>query len=77
VRLARHAGFEHESSVELAPLIEIDRVRDRVIAVGIALLKQLPLSRDRFDYVIGGGALQTCLARGWIGYELSVFRPAS
>jgi hypothetical protein len=24
--------------------------------------------------VIGGDALQTCLAKGWIGYELNVFR---
>jgi SAM-dependent methyltransferase len=26
------------------------------------------------DYLWGGSALQECLARGWIGYDLSVFR---
>ena len=73
-RLARDAGFEHESTLDLTPLVEIKRIRDRAIAGGVALLKRLPLNTDRFDYIIGGDALQTCLARGWIGYELSVFR---
>jgi cyclopropane fatty-acyl-phospholipid synthase-like methyltransferase len=74
VRLARDAGFEHESTEDLTPLLEIDRVRDRAIAAGVALLRWAPFKRARFDYIIGGDALQTCLARGWIGYELSVFR---
>jgi hypothetical protein len=72
--LAGEAGFVHESTLDLTPLLEIKRIRDRAIAGGVALLKRLPLNIDRFDYVIGGDALQTCLARGWIGYELSVFR---
>jgi cyclopropane fatty-acyl-phospholipid synthase-like methyltransferase len=74
VRLAHDAGFEHESTVDLTPLLEINRVRDRAIAGGLALLKWLAFNTDRFDYVIGGNALQKCLAKGWIGYELSVFR---
>ena len=74
VGLARDAGFEHESTMDLTPGLEINRVRDRALAAGVALLRWLPFDRARFDYVIGGGALQTCLARGWIGYEFSVFR---
>jgi cyclopropane fatty-acyl-phospholipid synthase-like methyltransferase len=74
VGLARDAGFEHESTVDLTPLLEINRVRDWAISCGVALLKWLPLNTDRYDYVIGGDALQTCLAKRWIGYELSVFR---
>jgi cyclopropane fatty-acyl-phospholipid synthase-like methyltransferase len=74
VRLAGDAGFEHESTEDLTPLLEIDRVRDRAIAAAVALLRWVPFTRARFDYVIGGDALQACLARGWIGYELSVFR---
>lgn len=27
-----------------------------------------------FDYLQGGSALQECLANGWIGYDLTVFR---
>ena len=74
VSRARAHGFEHESTTDLTPFIEIKRARDRVIAAYVAVLKRLPLGRDRFDYVIGGDALQTCLANGWIGYELNVFR---
>jgi cyclopropane fatty-acyl-phospholipid synthase-like methyltransferase len=74
VRLARDAGFVHQSTLDLTSLLEIKRIRDRAIAGGVALLKRLPFNTDRFDYVIGGDALQTCLARGWIGYELTVFR---
>jgi cyclopropane fatty-acyl-phospholipid synthase-like methyltransferase len=74
VRLARDAGFEHQFTLDLTPLLEINRVRDRAIAAGVALLKWLPFTKDPFDHVIGGDALQRCLAHGWIGYELSVFR---
>jgi cyclopropane fatty-acyl-phospholipid synthase-like methyltransferase len=74
VSLARMHGFRHESTIDLTPYIEINRPRDRVIAAYVAVLKRLPIGRDRFDYVIGGDALQTCLAKGWIGYELNVFR---
>jgi cyclopropane fatty-acyl-phospholipid synthase-like methyltransferase len=74
VGLAREAGFEHESTTDLTPRLEINRVRDRALAAGVVWLRWLPFGFARFDYVIGGRALQTCLARGWIGYELSVFR---
>lgn len=74
IAMARTAGFEHESSADLTPLLELDRPRDRAIAVSVALLKWLPYAGDRYDYVIGGDALQTCLANGWIRYEVNVFR---
>ena len=74
IHLAREAGFEHESTHDLTPLLELNRVRDVAIAVGVALLKRVPFGLQRFDYAVGGAALQTCLARGWIAYELSVFK---
>lgn len=74
IRLAREAGFEHESTQDLTPLLELKRGRDVAIGVGVALLKRLPFDTERFDYAIGGNALQTCLARGWIGYDLTVFK---
>jgi cyclopropane fatty-acyl-phospholipid synthase-like methyltransferase len=74
VRMARDAGFEHESTMDVTPFLEINRVRDRAMAAGIAILRWFPRTVNRFDYVIGGNALQACLARGWIGYEFSVFR---
>jgi cyclopropane fatty-acyl-phospholipid synthase-like methyltransferase len=74
ISLARNIGFAHESTADLTPMLEIRRLRDRVIAAGVAVLKLLPVSVGRFDYITGGKALQSCLARGWIGYELTVFR---
>jgi cyclopropane fatty-acyl-phospholipid synthase-like methyltransferase len=77
VTMARAAGFEHESTTDLTPFLEINRVRDRAIAAGLTFLKWLPVTVTRFDYAVGGTALQACLASGWIGYELSVFRAGS
>jgi tocopherol O-methyltransferase len=74
VSMARAAGFEHQSTVDLTPFLEIHRLRDRVLAVWIALLRRLRRDMTPYAPVVGGQALQACLARGWIGYELSVFR---
>ena len=72
--LARAAGFEHRSTVDLTSALEIHRVRDRAIGVLGAVCGRLPFGAGRFDYLLGGVALQECLARGWIGYDLSAFR---
>lgn len=72
--LARAAGFEHDSTLDLSPYLEINRTRDRVINALLALLGWLPLDRTPLCHLVGGSALQTCLARGWIGYEFALFR---
>jgi cyclopropane fatty-acyl-phospholipid synthase-like methyltransferase len=72
--LARAAGFEHESTVDLTPHLELHRLRDRIGDVMLRLFGSLPFVAGRFDYLSGGIALQTCLARGWIGYDLALFR---
>ena len=72
--LARAAGFEHESTTDLSPYLEIRRVRDRVIEALLALLGWLPLEATRFGHLLGGSALQKCLENGWIGYDLALFR---
>jgi SAM-dependent methyltransferase len=72
--LARSAGFEHESTVDLSPYLEIRRLRDRVGQVMLRLFGSLPVVATRSDYLRGGSALQTCLERGWIGYDLARFR---
>ena len=74
VRLAGVHGFEHQSTTDLTPFLELGRLRDRAIAAGVALLKRLPFRPENFDYLVGGDALQTCLANGWLGYELNAFR---
>ena len=74
--MARSAGFEHESTLDLSPWLEINRTRDRLISLFLALFGWLPLENTRLGHLAGGRALQTCLQRGWIGYELAVFRRA-
>ena len=72
--LARAAGFEHVSTSDLTAYLEIRRMRDRAADAMLALLGWHPWVARRFDYVSGGSALQTCLANGWIGYDLALFR---
>jgi tocopherol O-methyltransferase len=72
--LARAAGFEHESTIDLTPWLELDRPRDRAITALVALFGWLPLARTRVAHVVGGSALQTCLKRRWIGYDMVRFR---
>jgi SAM-dependent methyltransferase len=72
--LAREAGFEHQWTLDLTPSLELGRIRDRVVEGVMKLAGWLPLERTRLGYLLGGSALQTCLANGWIGYDLVVFR---
>jgi SAM-dependent methyltransferase len=75
--LAISGGFAHESTLDLTPYLELRRGRDRAARLLLALAARLPWTPARLDYLFGGTALQTCLARGWIGYDLVVFtRPA-
>lgn len=71
---AAAAGFEHERSTDLTPWLELGRPRDRAIAAFVGAFGWLPLERTPLAHLLGGVALQTCLRRGWIGYELAVFR---
>jgi SAM-dependent methyltransferase len=72
--LAAGAGFTHESTTDLSPYLDLNRPRDRAINVLIALTGWIPGLWSRFGQLTGGSALQRCLNRGWIGYDLAVFR---
>ena len=72
--LARTAGFEHASTTDLSPYLELRRVRDRIAELFLTLFGWLPLDATRYGYISGGSALQTCIERGWIGYDLALFR---
>lgn len=71
--LAADAGFEHCSTCDLTPFLELGRPRDRAIGLLAALVAWLPVEA-RLGHLTGGSALQTCLRRGWIGYDLALFR---
>jgi SAM-dependent methyltransferase len=75
--LAAEAGFGHERTVDLSPYLELHRPRDRAVNVFLALFGWLPLQRTPLGHLVGGSALQRCLTRGWIAYELVVFRRAA
>ena len=72
--LAADAGFAHQQTTDLSSYLEIHRLRDRLVAGLLWPLRAIPAARHRFDDLFGGHALQTCLSRGWIGYDLAVFR---
>jgi SAM-dependent methyltransferase len=72
--LAVAAGFEHESTTDLSPYLELGRLRDRIVDALAGPIERLPWRWSRLDPWLGGGALQTCLRNGWLGYDLVVFR---
>jgi ubiquinone/menaquinone biosynthesis C-methylase UbiE len=72
--LAREEGFEHESTVDLSPYLEIRRPRDKIINAVLASLSWLPSISTQLSHLLGGSALQECLEKGWIGYDLVLFR---
>ena len=71
--LAGEAGFDHSSTEDLSPYLELRRARDRAIGAAVAIFGRLPLEDTRFGPLVGGSALQQGLAGGWIGYDLMVF----
>lgn len=70
LELAADAGFTHVETLDLTPWLELGRPRDHAIAALVALGGWLPLQRTPVAHLVGGSALQTCLRRGWVGYEL-------
>jgi tocopherol O-methyltransferase len=74
VAMAEGAGFDHEGTTDLTEYLELGRPRDRAIDLLVALVGWIPACARRFDHLVGGSALQTCLRNGWIGYDLASFR---
>lgn len=72
--LAEREGFTHVSTERLTPFLELRRPRDLAIAALVTPLGRLPWRLTRLDPLVGGTALQTCLAHGWVDYNLTVFR---
>jgi len=73
-RYAAAAGFDHVSTADLTPWLELGRPRDRAIAALAPVLAWLPGASSRWAHLLGGAALQECLANGWIAYEMAVFK---
>ena len=56
-RLARSEGFEHESTLDLSPYLEIHRTRDRLISALVSLVEWMPGLDDMLGPLKGGRAL--------------------
>jgi tocopherol O-methyltransferase len=72
--MAAAADFDHVATTDLTPYLQLGRWRDRAIGVMLGAMRLLRLNMRRVDDLAGGHALQQCLRRGWIRYELAVFR---
>ena len=71
--LAAGGGFVHEPTVDLTPHLEVRRPRDHAIALLAAATRLLPFNGP-LGHLTGGAALATGLQRGWLGYDLAIFR---
>lgn len=70
------AGFVREATTDLTPWLRLHRPRDLALSVLAAPLDWLGARSARAASLAGGAALNRCLIRGWIAYELAVFRRA-
>jgi cyclopropane fatty-acyl-phospholipid synthase-like methyltransferase len=70
---AERAGLTRLSLADLSGWLELGRPRDRAIAILARALAWLPVPR-RLAPLVGGAALQKGLAKGWISYQLAIFR---
>lgn len=73
IALARSAGLHLVGRRPLTHWLRLGRPRDHLIAAGVALFGWLPLERTPVAHLVGGAALQRCLTRGWVTYELLEF----
>lgn len=71
---ASRAGFVQVTTTDLTPYLELNRPRDRAIALLAAVVSWMPRVSTRLAPLVGGSALQRGLTRGWIAYHFAVFR---
>ena len=72
--LAAEAGFIHAATTDLTPWLQLGRPRDVLVDLLLPLVAWLPLAHTGLGHLDGGRALQRGLKRGWLGYDLTLFR---
>jgi len=73
VASAGTAGFRCDGVRSLTAHLALGRPRDHAIAAAAVLLRLAPPLARRFDHLVGGDALRTCLRQGWVDYTLVEF----
>lgn len=71
---AASVGLELLTTADLTPYLRLGRVRDRAIDAALVPLDWIGWHTPRIDAWRGGSALQVCLAKRWIEYQLVTFR---
>jgi SAM-dependent methyltransferase len=72
--LALKHGFVLVEDRDLTPHLELNRPRDRALALLIALMRPLSSMNVRLESHLGGNALRQCLKRGLVAYRYRVFK---
>ena len=72
-QMALNAGFEHCSTTDLTPHLELTRPRDHGLSILSGLLAWFPMDCC-LGHLRGGSALTKCLRQGWIKYETTLFK---
>lgn len=72
--LALEHGLELVEDRDLTPFLELDRPRDRALALFIALTRPVSSMNVGLESHLGGNALRQCLKRGLVAYRYRVFR---
>lgn len=75
LRIAAEAvGLELVTATDLTPYLRLGRLRDRAIDAALVPLDMVGWHSSRVDAWRGGSALQVCLAKRWIEYQLVTLR---
>ena len=71
--LAVEQGLELVEDRDLTAFLELDRPRDRVLGLLIALTRPFVSMSARLESHLGGNALRQCLKRGLVAYRYRVW----
>ena len=68
LEFAHDHGFEEIECLNLTPYLELNRPRDRLIRIMVALGRPLNFRGEGWNNLLGGNALQACNRGGAIEY---------
>lgn len=71
--LAQEHGFVRREVLDLTPYLELDRPRDRLVAMYMRLFGWLPPMGSYYSMLYGGHALQKGLLKGWLQHLMVVW----
>ncbi|MDF1568488.1 MAG: class I SAM-dependent methyltransferase [Spirochaetaceae bacterium] len=73
-KIAEEFGFVNILDQDHTQWLGIDRIRDRIIAGAVPLLRPLRLNTPWWQNLLGGNALRILLKNAWINYRLRAWK---